>query len=308
MVNDVKVPWSIQIEFVEGCSRLCKFCGLNGIRNKPGQNLKFMELKTGLSLARQVANFMPKARVEFAMHGEPTLHPHYLALIRMFRRQLPKTQLQITTNGARLLNKSLDEAIKIVRGIFEAGIDFMILDTYEPERKHLQDLMWSIRRITEIKVMDFYEECQDAGISPWHNHHRKLKDTIILMDDLGIRNGETKSRVIYNHAGNNKSKPIVPEPLAKRCTIPFREISVCWNGDVCFCCQDWKHQFVIGNITKTHIRDIWASKIFEAGRAFLSNKDRSIRPCNVCDIGSGSRSGLVAKYPLPTKEQRRMLK
>ena len=34
-------PWSIQIELAEGCSRLCSFCGLNGIRDKPG-NYKFI--------------------------------------------------------------------------------------------------------------------------------------------------------------------------------------------------------------------------------------------------------------------------
>ena len=36
-------PWSVQIEAVEGCTRLCAFCGLAAIRSGPGE-FKRMEL------------------------------------------------------------------------------------------------------------------------------------------------------------------------------------------------------------------------------------------------------------------------
>ena len=38
-------PWSVQIGMVEGCNRLCTFCGLNAIRTKVGENIKYMEIK-----------------------------------------------------------------------------------------------------------------------------------------------------------------------------------------------------------------------------------------------------------------------
>jgi tRNA A37 methylthiotransferase MiaB len=28
-------PWSVQVELVEGCNRICGFCGINAIRSKP---------------------------------------------------------------------------------------------------------------------------------------------------------------------------------------------------------------------------------------------------------------------------------
>jgi radical SAM protein with 4Fe4S-binding SPASM domain len=127
------------------------------------------------------------------------------------------------------------------------------------------------------------------------------------MDDLGARNGEIASRVIVNHAGNNKSKPVVSEPLKKTCTMPFREISITWNGNINLCCQDWKSQFIIENVNEKTIEEIWYSKRFESGRAMLQNKDRNMSPCNKCDIGSGSRSGLLPKYGPVTEEDRKVV-
>ena len=302
MINNIKIPWSIQIEFTEGCSRLCNFCGLNGIRDKAG-NFKHMTPELGKILAKQVAEFMPERRVEFAMHGEPTMNPNYLELISTFRKALPTTQLQITTNGVRFLKHDMVEEMN---KIFDAGIDFIVLDTYMPEKTILDEkIRWAKKKTGKIEFIDFYKTGGDP--SPWHNHHRKLTNTVIVMDDLGARDGEVKSRVIYNHAGNNKSKPRMKDPLKKKCTLPFREISVCWDGTVNLCCQDWKHEFEIDNVKHTHLKDIWTSKRFEAGRAFLANKKRNMKPCNVCDIGSGSRSGLIAKYPTPTKEQAKIV-
>ncbi len=94
----INKPWSIQIELTEGCTRLCGFCGLNGIRNSSGK-FKFMMVETAKKLLSQCAEFIPNIRYEFACRGEPTINPEYLKIISMFRWALPKTQMQITMIG-----------------------------------------------------------------------------------------------------------------------------------------------------------------------------------------------------------------
>lgn len=294
-------PWSLQIEFAEGCSRICSFCGITGIREKPG-NYKFMTIETAKIIALQIKEFCPNSRIEYAMHGEPTMNPNYLEMIKIFRELLPEANMQLTTNGVRFMKRDMSEEMN---KIFESGIDFVILDTYYPERDLLRNKAFEIKNDSskKISVIDFYDDMVPNKISPWSNHHRKMKRTIILMDDLQARNGEIKSRTIYNHAGNSKSKKATREPLKKTCTIPFREISITWNGNINICCQDWKHEHIIENIHNITLKEIWNHPRWEAARTFLQNKNRSMTPCNKCDIDSGSRAGLLPKYPAISQKE-----
>jgi hypothetical protein len=289
-------PWSVQIEMVEGCSKnpLCDFCGLNGIRDGAG-DYKFMTIELAERVAAQLADLCPMARMEFAMHGEPLMNPKAAEIASIFRCALPKTQIQLTTNGGPLMK---DMAGKLNR-LYDAGIDFVMLDTYYPERDKLRGLAANLP--ADITVWDFYDDCAPKGWSPWHNHGRKHQRLLVLMDDLAARDGEINSRVIMNHAGNMKTKPIPPEPLVKTCTNPFREISVCWNGAVNVCCMDWAHEATMGNIATQTAASIWWGKPFEAFRTALQNKDRRMSPCSRCDKNSGHRAGLLPKYPEVTR-------
>jgi radical SAM protein with 4Fe4S-binding SPASM domain len=294
----VNKPWSVQVELTEGCNRLCSFCGLNGIRDKPG-NFKFMTLDTAMRTAQQLAQFCPDARLEFAMHGEPLKNPNYETILGTFRHYLPKTQMQVTTNGIVLLSRMQQKLDRL----FAIGVDFIVLDTYRPERDKLRAEVATLQGIT---VADFYDDWTPKGISPWHNHHRKVQRTVVLMDDLAARDGEVKSRTIVNHAGHNPEKGKLREPLAKTCTLPFREVAVAWNGNVNICCQDWGHDYTCGNLNRRTLQEIWTGPEFEAARAHLQNKDRNFAPCAGCDIGSGSRAGLLPKYPTLEEKDRQV--
>jgi MoaA/NifB/PqqE/SkfB family radical SAM enzyme len=288
-------PWSVQIELVEGCTRFCTFCGINGIRNGPGE-FKMMRKSTARAIADGIVDLCPQARIEFAMHGEPMAHNEYARMVSIFRDKLPKAQMQITTNGVKLQKASASERIK---ELFDSGIDFIVVDTYMPEREKLRLNLFSAGWTLGIAVVDLHKDLAPQGISPWHNHHRKLCDTVVLVDDLSLTDGKLKSRKIYNHAGNSGMKPALLAPLNKTCTIPFRELSVCWNGDVCVCCMDFGHELVVGNARDDALRDIWFGKKFNAVRSFLRHKRRLFSPCCRCDAGSGTRPGLLPIYPVP---------
>jgi len=269
----IERPWSIQIELTEGCNRACSFCGTSGMN--PGIN--FMTLSLAEKLSNDCAQYIPDRRYEFAMHGEPTLNPNYLKILKMFRDKLPKAQMQLTTNGYSIL-KTNGDCIPEIMGI----VDFIVLDTYYPERDEL-------RRLAAQSGYKLYE---NDKLSPYANHHRKVKG-IFLMDDLGIVSGKTKNRVIFNHAGNATSQPIPTEPLKKKCTNVFREISVCYDGDICGCCMDYSHEYVVGNVNHKTLKEIWDGPEFESLRVALYNKERGFSPCNRCNYTGGMRQGLL---------------
>ena len=301
-------PWSMQIELTEGCNRLCTFCGLNGIRSgKVGSPFKFMEVSTAHTLAKQIANFCPDVRLEFAMHGEPTLNPNFFEIISIFRKYLPKTQMLLTTNGRHWLKDLEEQFVKT----FACGMDMVVLDTYEPERKKLQMLA---KACTKFTVIDFYGDgmADNNPMYPWMNHKRKVTNVLFIMDSIGIRTGESKSRALLNHAGNaahtDKRVPALAKPMRAKCALPFREISVCYDGNVNICCMDWGHEYTCGNILSRTLQDIWYGKEFVAARTFLYHSNRGFSPCDRCNAGVGSRAGLLTQMPKPTNEDLETIK
>lgn len=286
-------PHSVQIELVEGCNKLCTFCGLTALRSKAGAPFHFMSRDAVETVGSQIRDFCPTARIEFAMHGEPTLHPDFHASIGTLRSLTPSAQFQLTTNG-RVWMKDFE--VSALRA-FDAGIDIIVLDTYEPERARLQAMA---QAVTRFQVLDYYTDCLPKGISPWHNQHRKFSGVLIVMDDIEVRNGESRARVIMNHAGNASDQPVPTEPYRRTCTLPFREVAICFNGNVNICCMDWGHEYVCGNVLTQPLADIWNGAAFTAARRILQQKDRGFSPCDRCNATSGSRSGLLPKLPAPT--------
>lgn len=300
----MNLPHSIQVSFVEGCNRRCSFCGICAIREKPMQDLKFMSIPVLNRVIDGLVNLENEPRIELAMHGEPTLHPFFHDFVKAMRVRLPDHQISLTTNGFGLFSGKNGGATDSLRKTLSSGVDFILLDTYNPGKAEAMHKARVAAHEAGVSVVDFYK----SDISPWQNHRRKLTNTIILMDDIGDRNGEKKSRTLFNHAGNSGTVPKESAPKKATCTIPFREISVCWNGDVCTCCMDWKHELVAGNVLKSSIKDIWFGRVFTAVRRALASKNRDFRPCDVCNCGPGTRPGLLEKQFQPTEDELMLLK
>ncbi len=296
-------PWSVQIGMVEGCNRLCTFCGLNAIRTKVGENIKCMEIATAHKIAKDLAKLCPTARVEFAMHGEPTLHPQWQEILSIFRQHLPQCQLLLTTNG-RTWMRSFDIS---VAEAFNAGVNIIILDTYNPERTKLHKLARACS-VPNVEVVDYYDELLPQGkeMLPWTNHRGKIDRLLVITDDIEVRNG-SGARDLLNHAGNSADQPIPDEPLNLTCERPFREITVCHDGDVNICCMDWGHEYNCGNVKEKSLDKIWRGERFTSARRVLKRNERGFSPCDRCNYIPGSRLNLLPDLGRPTVRDLRIL-
>lgn len=293
--GEMPLPYSVQVEVVEGCDKRCHFCGIHALKRKIN-DVRLADPAKAWKLAKKIEEFNPQARIEIAMHGEPTLHPELAWFVNKLRKYLTDTQIQMTTNGKSWLGHFEESALKI----FNAGCNLIVCDTYKPERDELRK---ELRRAKNITVLDFYKDCK---ISPWANHRLKLKRTVIMLDDLGECDGITANRQIMNQGGNSIAKPRLDVSLDKTCTLPFRELAIRYDGDVCVCCDDWKREYLCGNIYETdHILDVWNGKKFKKARLCLGNKWRCFMPCQVCDRKSGARAGLLPKVRKLDSSERR---
>ncbi len=257
-----EAPFSIQVELVEGCNLMCEFCGIHGIRKKAG-GYKFMGTWEAKRIAQRIAHTGWKSRVEFAMHGEPTLNPNFLSIIKTFRKYLPANQLTVLTNGAGIV-KGPKRKIKT---LFKAGLNIMAIDDYStnPFAKKIKE---------KVSGLSYPGE-----VSP-HSRVKLTDRLVIYIQDITTAKSGGHS-TINSHCGCATPPPIAP--LKKRCAKPFRELSIRWDGHVAICCNDWRGHYVCGNVINDGIVDIWNNRLFEAARKLLYYKDRDFIPCKWCD-------------------------
>jgi hypothetical protein len=272
-------PNAVQIELVEGCNLYCDFCGLRGIRTGPNKGLQFMGLSTLIKICDDIRKAKWNSRLEFAMHGEPTLHPQLVYFMQTVRTMLPTHYIMLTTNGGGLL----PDARKSVDLLFSAGVNTIALDCYK-----YVTISDKIR--FQLAGVPSHEYPADKTASP-HTRHDGRK--FVYVADISSSTTGTHAR-LNTHCG--AASPPDTSMWGKRCAKPFREMSFRWDGNVALCCEDWRGVYKCGSIHLSGITSIWNSEPFRAARKFLYRGDRgNIPTCATCN----QRSYRVGLLPDP---------
>lgn len=269
-------PFCVQIEPTEGCPLMCSFCGIHGIRKKAG-DYKFMTVETARDIAISMKSLKWNSRIEFAMHGEPTMNPKLFDIIAVFRQHLPKNYLLLETNGCGLATDS----VSYVAQLAKAGLNCLAIDEY-------RGVSWAPMIAEELRdsgrvVIDY--PANKAG----NPHQRKKGFTVVRVAPITL-SGEGTHATLNNHCGCGG--PLDYSKNDKRCAKPFREMSIRWNGKVSICCNDWRGIVKAGDI-KDGLEQIWNGEVFQSARRILLEGRRDlIGICNGCNATS-YRPGLL---------------
>jgi MoaA/NifB/PqqE/SkfB family radical SAM enzyme len=292
-------PYVVKVELVEGCNRLCDFCAINTIwQEKKDRVIKTMAIELASAIAKDLGSWLGKRRIEFSLRGEPTMHPKVMEAVSLFREHNPSNQLLMYSNGIIPRKKGA----KFLQELFKAGINIMIMDTYD----HREECVEVVKE-SGIHYFDYYK---DQSFNPYYNHEVDTK-VIVVMDDIGKRNGDRVTRVVTNLAGNippvaahKYGAAILAAPLKKMCGRPFKEFVIHQNGVVPICCVDWRDECILGKFPEDGtLQEIWFSDIFNVFRYRLRNKNRNMLPCDFCDYNGGFRLGLLPKFGVDFSEE-----
>jgi len=288
-------PWSVAVELVEGCNRLCDFCGLNTLwKNKEDRILKFMDMEVFEKITKEIGHWLIKKRIEFCCHGESILHPNVLDMISMMRELAPKVQMQLTTNGIFLRKNGLS----FLKKLYSSGLNILLVDTYDHRNELISMGKEAEIEVPGLKFSNFY--AGEDPTNPWGYVSPDFK-SYVIMDDVSTKQGKGKrklTRVWMNHAGNVNWKVVGPKygiypllyPLQKKCSRPFRELVIHWDGSIPACCLDFSHDLILGKFPEDgSLEQIWHSDIFNFVRFLLFNKWRYMTPCFRCDYKGGFR-------------------
>ena len=193
--------------------------------------------------------------VRYSGFVEPLLDKNIYKLIKMVREYLPKTNIELVTNGDVLNSKRLNK-------LFENGLNKILISAYDSKEDadKLEELCINANLSTEQYIVRhrYYSEDSDFGIT--------LSNRSGLME-----NAEYKIESLK-------------EPLKKPCYIPAYTFFLDYQGDVLMCPHDWGKKVILGNLMKDKLIDIWFSKKSLSIRKMLHKSNRNFNPCNVCDV------------------------
>jgi radical SAM protein with 4Fe4S-binding SPASM domain len=246
-----------------------------------------MSLDTADSIARQIADAGWNPRIEWAMHGEPSLHPEMDKVVGIFRKRLPKQQLMMTSNGGGLLRPP--GILRNLTNLFDAGLTIFAFDAYEfiKIKDKVDEVLFSHAHPTNVFEVHRYPDEKDYSPHSRYSVNRKL---FIRIQDIETAKSGGHS-VFNNHAGAGM-EPLKSSMVA-RCAKPFREMSIRWNGDVAGCCNDFRGVYKAGNVVRDGLLNVWQGAQLNSMRKFLMKGDRaSVNPCHVCNAKS-YRVGLL---------------
>lgn len=259
-------PNIIQIETVQGCNRRCIFCGTMGMEKA----FYFAKKSTIVHTCKLIRNAGLNSRILLAGHGEPTLHPHIVEIVRTIRNILPKNMIHLFTNGT-----VIEKHDSIVLALFEAGLNDLVFDEYSDHR-----VGNFVRNSPVCKMFPIVE--QKAGVPLFAGKNHKAKRICITPPIDG--DGNTMSRKLGNHCGAGM-KP-TPKPLNKICSVIFRDFQIRQDGSVAICCNDFRGEYYVTNILECKtLREAYFHERLESARKFLMKGNRaSIYPCSVCNV------------------------
>lgn len=251
--NKGPLPAIIEISESGMCNRKCSFCP----RSDPSYNHvnEFISFFLLEKLANELKELNYNNRILFSGFVEPLLDKKLYEKIKLLKKYLPNSKIEVNTNGD-VLNK-----IRMIK-LFQSGLDVILISVYDSKED----------------AEKFEKLCNDTGLN--HNQfvirHRYYSEE----KDFGI--------TLSNRAGmmNNADFSIksLSEPLRSPCYYPSYTFFLDYQGDVLMCPHDWGKKLILGNLNEKSFSDIWYSNKAISIRKKLNSGNRKIKPCDVCDV------------------------
>ena len=286
-------PWSIQIELTHGCNRFCDFCAIRtSWKTKEDRKLNFLNLEMADRISKELNSWLPNGkRIEFGMHGEPSLNPKTLDIVKVFRTNFSKAQLLIYTNSDILFKNGIFNE-SFVESLFSNGLNFLLIENYDGEKQ----MEKFINAFSSYGTINYY----DTNFN-MYSYHGTTDKKVIMLGSIAKHDHEKRQRRLNNFGGNvdyNLTEKygikILEHPLEKRCVLPFREMIIEWDGIIPACCVDWKRNLIMGKYPEDGtLETIWNSDSFKNLRQLLYRRNRFVSPCCKCDFDGGFRQGLI---------------
>ncbi|OFZ21448.1 MAG: hypothetical protein A2X94_08040 [Bdellovibrionales bacterium GWB1_55_8] len=239
----LKPPLAVEIEIGSDCNRRCPYCP-NSSFERPERGA--MEDTLFLGILKQLSDLNYEGRISYHFFNEPLLSPSLSRFVALTRDILPRSRIEIFTNGTLLNQEKLRELLDL--GVHK----FTVTRHIGSDLAEFED---AYARLSE----------SDKGKIIYYSHQ-----DLIFTNRGGLVQG----------FGSFKVTP----PLDRPCFVPISTSVITVKGNVLPCFQDFLQRNVMGNVQEQHFGDIWASQKYIDFRNRLREGKRAAHSvCSECD-------------------------
>lgn len=285
-------PVALHVDVCSACNLRCNFCAnhspnYNGITPRKYQVMDFELFK---KIIDDTAEF-PSDIISLRLYnvGEPLLNPKLPEMIAYAKKTGRFKKIDTTTNGIALTHE-LSERIA------EAGLDFICFSieslTAEGYVKICNTEIDYDKLVENIKY--FYAHRKNCKVHiktmnvavPTKEEEEKFYDLFspycdsIWIDSVTNVWPDFEACKEEDYKFNMYGEQIKPLVC---CTQPFYNLSVNPDGTVTHCDLDWKNEFIIGDLTKQSLVEVWNSDIVRKTQILhLQGRRKEISICSKC--------------------------
>ncbi|HZX48046.1 MAG TPA: radical SAM protein [Nitrospirota bacterium] len=281
-------PRILQIETIAACNAKCIMCPTPGIKRER----RIMDDWLFKKIIDDCIELKPRMIWPF-LNGEPFLDPKIFSRIEYIEKTLPGQQLGIFTN-ASLLNEDKIRRLFDYHNIkwLHISINAASKETYERimslNYKRLLQNMEFILKYNKNTFIEVSFVVIDENKHEIEKFNKLWKDSVGNVEFRGLGNWAGKLDINIEGYGNHANKlirkiiDIMVPPLP--CTWQIMNMFILSNGKVCHCCGDSEGEFIVGDVKRMNLTNIWKSNLNKSLRYkhLYGTHIRDIEICKRC--------------------------
>jgi radical SAM protein with 4Fe4S-binding SPASM domain len=275
------LPVRLWVEPTSYCNLACVMC--------PNQELDesqkgYMDFELFRKIIDEAAGFV--FDVHLLHRGESLLHPDFFRMVLYAHRAGLVTRFH--TNGTLLDEDKARRLIESGLDQFAFSFDGYDRETYERIRVkgnfertvgnivrflEIKKEMGARRPVTILELIDFPGLFRGDG-------QKKRKEFLYRFKGLPL--DKVKVKKLHNWAGDSGRPAQKGRYLP--CTFPWQALIIFWNGSVLPCTQDFKGEYILGNVRHSSLASLWNGEaMVNLRRMILSGHIADLPTCSQCD-------------------------
>lgn len=262
-------PLHVYIEPINVCNLRCVYCGTPQLKRKR----ESMSLELYKVIIEEIRSNNFTQRITLTGQGEPLLHKEIAQMVKIARDS--GLYVSIITN-ATVLDQNLGKAL-IRAGLdrVQCSFDSLVKEDYEKVQVNADF------NKTLTNILLFLKENHDSGGKVFVSISRvesglvrdKKEDFEKFWYSLPVDN--VFAAPLSNLQGKSPMTEQITIPRTERplCMIPWMSLTIKAGGEITPCTHDYDNEFVIGQMGRDKLVDVWNNEKIRTLRRNLINKE-----------------------------------
>ncbi|MGO8930998.1 MAG: SPASM domain-containing protein [Limisphaerales bacterium] len=281
-------PRWVHIENTNHCPARCSMCSMDKMLRPTG----FMKLGLFERIVDECARHPQVEQIHLHGFGEPLLDKNLPARIRYVKEHSRSLTYLVTT--INLMTESF------ARDLISSGLDGMKVSLYGNTKATYESVHRRLNFEKTVGALETFLRVRDEMRAPNPRLRVQFAEGLAPAEELepwarrwGAKLDKDRGDVLLNSTLHNwvGSAPTGAEHFPedqRRCTWPFHDIQILWDGRVSPCVFDYDGTTCLGDANQQTIRAIWIGAPYENFRAvWRGRKSYSIPMCKACDAPDG---------------------